>query len=196
MKTAAALVTIMLWPVIPLMWIPVHLATGFFRGLGRATYLFVAAAWMAAAYLIFLNQDIILAYGFQFHPIVSIVGVFLVAAGTLLHIWTAVLLTVPGIIGIHEITKPQQSRLVDSGPFSVVRHPTYLAHTMIFFGVFLFTGITSVLILTLVDFAVVSTIIIPFEEKELQERLGQSYTEYMKRVPRLMPRGHRRGVLS
>jgi len=188
MKNTLALITIMIWPVIPLMWIPVHLATPFFRRLGRATYMMVAVLWSAAAYLIYINRDSILAHKLNLEFALSEAGMLLLIVGSLLHVWTAALLTFPGIIGVNEIATPQKSKLVEAGPFSVVRHPTYLAHTIMFLGIFLFTGYVSVAVLTVIDFLVVSLIIIPFEERELRLRFGAAYDDYMKRVPSPLPR--------
>jgi protein-S-isoprenylcysteine O-methyltransferase Ste14 len=188
MKALLALITIMIWPVIPLMWVPVHFATGFFRRLGRLTYMFVAVPWFSAAYLIFLHREVILSHQLDISPVLKVAGLLLLAAGTMLHMWTAALLTFPGIVGIHEISEPQKSSLVDKGPFAAVRHPTYLAHTMMFLGVFLFTGFPATGILTLVDFIVVGSLVIPLEERELLQRFGMPYRDYMKRVPRLVPR--------
>ena len=187
-KAFLALVTTMIWPVIPLMWIPVHFVTGFFRRLGRLTYLFVAVSWFSAAYLIFLRREMILSYQLEFSPVLNIAGLLLLAAGTMLHIWTAALLTFPGIVGIHEISEPQKSSLVEKGPFAVVRHPTYLAHTLMFLGVFLFTGFPATGFLTLADFIVVASVVIPLEERELLQRFGMHYREYMNKVPRFIPR--------
>lgn len=66
--------------------------------------------------------------------------------------------------------------------FSVVRHPTYLAHTALFLGVFLFTGVIAVGIITLIDFILISVIITPLEDRELTTRFGREYEEYKKRV--------------
>ncbi len=192
MKQTVALVTLMLWPVIPIMWVPVHLATDFFRKLGRATYLLVAASWAAAAYIIFLNRQLLVAHRVELPPSVSIAGLILLAAGTLLHVWTAALLTLPGITGVNEIARTEESRLVDSGPFSLVRHPTYLAHTLIFLGIFLFTGVVSTAVLTIADFVVVNGVIIPLEERELLRRFGSPYKQYMEKVPRVLPRAIRK----
>jgi protein-S-isoprenylcysteine O-methyltransferase Ste14 len=129
----------------------------------------------------------------EFPVLLSIVGLTLLAVGTLLHIWAASLLSLPGIIGIQEISKPQRSKLMDQGPFTVVRHPTYLAHTMMFIGMYFITGVTAVGILTLVDFVVVNAVVIPFEEKELLQRFGEPYRKYMTVVPRMIPRISRKG---
>lgn len=187
MKGYLALLTIMVWPVIPLMWIPVHFATGFFRRIGKKTYLLVAVAWASIAFQIFMQRELIISPRVQFPIFTGIAGLILIAAGTLLHIWTASLLTLPGITGVHEIVEPGKSKLVDRGPFGIVRHPTYLAHTLIFLGVFLFTGILATAVLALADFALVNFIIIPLEEKELLKRLGTKYADYMNRVPRFFP---------
>ncbi len=52
-------------------------------------------------------------------------------------------------------------------PFSIVRHPTYLAHTLMFSGIFLLTEIVATGVITLLDFVIINAIIIPVEEKEL-----------------------------
>lgn len=193
MKDILALITIMLWPVIPIYWIPVHLATEFFRKLGRLTYLLITIMWLLVAYSIFLNRGPIIAHKIVFPVLLLIVGFILLAAGTLLHIWTAILLSLPGIMGIPEIVTPQKSKLIDKGPFAIVRHPTYSAHTMIFLGIYLITGVTAVGILTLADFIVVNAAVIPFEEKELLRRLGEPYRRYITMVPRIIPRISRKG---
>jgi protein-S-isoprenylcysteine O-methyltransferase Ste14 len=188
MKLFLALVTLMVWPVIPLFWIPVHFATGVFRRFGKLTYIFAVIVWVPVAYLIFLGRDYLLGRLIEFPLLISSSGLILLVTGSLLHIWTGALLSPRSLIGIPEIVAPRESRLIDKGPFAVVRHPTYLAHTMMFAGIFLYTGVTAVGILTLVDFIVVSLFVIPLEERELALRFGEPYQEYMKRVPRLIPR--------
>jgi len=188
MKLCLAVVTLMLWPVIPLFWIPVHFATGVFRRFGKLTYIFATIFWVPIAYLIFLNRDFLLIHIIEFPFLISTSGLILLLVGSLLHIWTGALLSPRSLIGIPEIVAPRESRLIDKGPFAVVRHPTYLAHTMMFAGIYLYTGVTAVGILTFADFIVVNVVVIPLEERELVLRFGELYRQYMKRVPRLIPR--------
>jgi protein-S-isoprenylcysteine O-methyltransferase Ste14 len=115
-------------------------------------------------------------------------GWMLMIAGAALQIWTARLLSLKGITGMPEIIENMRGRLVTGGAFSAVRHPTYLSHTLLFAGVFLSTGITAAGLLTLLDFALVNAIIIPLEERELEERFGDPYRDYQRRVPRFFPR--------
>ena len=184
---------ILFWVAIPLFWIPVHFATNFFRKLGLFTYVMPFITWLPLAYLIYRNRD------FFFHPeiplpvVLRITGTLLLVLGVMLHIWTAKMLGIGGIIGAPEVSPEIHEDLVTNGPFSMVRHPTYLAHTLIFSGVFLITGVVSVGIVALIDFTVVNTVIIPLEEKELLDRFGAVYEDYRKRVPsKFLPFTHRR----
>jgi protein-S-isoprenylcysteine O-methyltransferase Ste14 len=95
-----------------------------------------------------------------------------------------------GLIGLPEVSTRIKGKLVTEGPFSVVRHPTYFAHTLIFSGIFLITGVGAVGIITLLDFLVVFVLIIPLEEKELLNRFGKDYNLYRERVPKYFPRVH------
>lgn len=190
MKPLLALVTIMLWPVIPLFWIPVHLMPGVFKRIGRITYFLAMLVWTPVAYIIFMHRGLVVDCSIGIPHILAFAGLLILAAGTLLHIWTGALLSPRSLIGIPEIISPEESTLVDQGPFAVVRHPTYLAHTMMFLGVFLFTGVVAAGLLTLVDFLVVSIFVIPLEERELLQRFKEPYRKYMERVPRLIPRIH------
>ncbi len=92
------------------------------------------------------------------------------------------LLGLKGLMGIPEVSERVKGRLVMEGPFQLVRHPTYLAHTIMFIGIFLFTGNIPVLILTALDYIIVNLIIIPLEEKELLKRFGEEYLRYRERV--------------
>jgi protein-S-isoprenylcysteine O-methyltransferase Ste14 len=184
-----AVATIMFWPVIPLFWIPVHFATSFFRKLGFLTYLMPVITWLPWMYLIYQNRVFLLNFKINFPVVLNIVGIPLLILGLLLHIWTARLLGIWGIIGLPEISTKIKENLVTGGPFSLVRHPTYSAHTLIFSGIFLITRVTAIGIITLLDFIVISTIIIPLEEKELLRRFGEEYALYKKKVPsRIFPR--------
>jgi protein-S-isoprenylcysteine O-methyltransferase Ste14 len=104
-----------------------------------------------------------------------------------MHIWTGRLLGLLGIIGLPEVYEKIPGRFVITGAFSVVRHPTYLAHTMMLTGVFLATGVISIGIVTIVDFFAVTFIIIPLEEKELSNRFGEEYRDYRNKVPKYFP---------
>jgi protein-S-isoprenylcysteine O-methyltransferase Ste14 len=84
--------------------------------------------------------------------------------------WTIVLLTGPGIVGMPEVTDKVEGRMTTRGPFSLVRHPTYLSHTMMLLGVFLLTGVAAVGIVALIDVLVINIIVT--SRMELAARFG------------------------
>jgi len=112
----------------------------------------------------------------------------LVFAGTLLQLWTLKVLTARVITGVPEVINGESARLVVGGPFSRVRHPTYLSHSLFFIGIFLSTGTMATGFVALIDFIIVALIIVPMEEKELLSRFGDEYRLYMARTPRFLPR--------
>jgi len=190
MKEVLALFSIMFWVLIPVFWIPVHYATNFFRKLGLLTYALLSITWLPLAYLIFQNRDILLQIRIDLPLAIKASGAILLALGTLLHIWSGRLLSFLGIIGLPEIYTKVSGHLATKGAFSVVRHPTYLAHTLMFSGVFLFTGVIAVGIISILDFSLVRILIIPLEERELLRRFGDGYKQYQKKVPQFFPKMH------
>ena len=80
----------------------------------------------------------------------------------------------------------EDHKLVTSGPYRYVRHPSYLAYFIMFFGLFL-------LLLSLI--ALVPLIAIPgyarlttHEEELLVKRFGDAYVKYHKRTGRFLPK--------
>jgi protein-S-isoprenylcysteine O-methyltransferase Ste14 len=185
-----AFVTIILWPVIPLFWIPVHGLSRIFKKLGLLTYAMPLLTWVPLAFIIFRNKALLLSWKIDLPIGLRVLGVIFLVAGTSLHLWTAKLLGFWGLIGLPEISTRIEGKLVIKGPFSVVRHPTYLAHTLMFSGVFLTTAAVAIGIVTFVDFLLVYLLIIPLEEKELSKRFGKDYNLYREKVPKLFPRFH------
>jgi protein-S-isoprenylcysteine O-methyltransferase Ste14 len=173
----------MFWPVIPLFWIPVHVAVHFFRRPGLAAYLLPAFTWLPLAFLIYRHSDFLLQFRITLPFLFAIIGWVLLISGTLLHIWTARLLGLWGIIGVPELSGRVNKHLAAEGPFSIVRHPTYLAHTLMLSGVFFITGRLAVGMIAVLDCIVVNSVIIPLEEKELVDRFGEEYASYKKTVP-------------
>jgi protein-S-isoprenylcysteine O-methyltransferase Ste14 len=185
-----ALITIIFWPVIPLFWIPVHGFSRILKRLGLITYLLSLVTWLPLAYLLFSIKNFLLQFKVELPFILSISGTPLLVLGILLHIWTGKLLGLWGLIGLPEVYTRIKGKLVTEGPFSVVRHPTYFAHTLIFSGVFLITRVVSVGIITIIDIFLIHMFIIPLEEKELLNRFGEEYRLYRERVSKYFPRIH------
>ncbi|MBI5050508.1 MAG: DUF1295 domain-containing protein [Nitrospirae bacterium] len=178
-----ALITLILWPIIPLFWIPVHGLSKIFKKLGALTYLMPLVTWLPLAYLIYENRVLLLQFKIKLAVVLNILGIPILVSGTLIHIWTGMLLRPWGLVGLPEVSDRTKSRLVAEGPFLVVRHPTYLAHILMLIGIFLMTEVLAIAVVTILDILIVRTVIIPLEEKELLSRFGKDYELYKKRAP-------------
>ena len=132
----------------------------------------------------------VLHFGFPFDTAVQVVGILLWGAGAGLLLWCSRLLgpimMTDGVVEDHE--------LVTQGPYAVIRHPTYVGHMLVAFGVetiFLSYPLLGLALLT-VAFAHVTA---GGEERLLasQEGFGEVYRDYMEETGRFLPRlGSRR----
>jgi protein-S-isoprenylcysteine O-methyltransferase Ste14 len=78
--------------------------------------------------------------------------------------------------------------LVVTGLYRYVRNPIYVGALAIFLGHFLWFGYWSMLIYTVLAFIGVHSFIVLYEEPALRRKFGVAYEEYLKRVPRWIPR--------
>lgn len=78
-------------------------------------------------------------------------------------------------------------RLIDSGPYRFVRHPSYTGALMLFFGVGVCIGNWLSLVLIIIPIFLAFRLRMSIEEAALAEALGEPYRCYMKRTRRLVP---------
>jgi protein-S-isoprenylcysteine O-methyltransferase Ste14 len=80
-----------------------------------------------------------------------------------------------------------EQRLATAGIRSRIRHPVYLAHLCEMLGWSLGSG--QLVCFALTAFAVVSgAFMLRLEDLELEQRFGEEYRDYRRRVPALLPR--------
>ena len=90
-------------------------------------------------------------------------------------------------IGRHEIEAERPQSLVTTGIYARVRNPLYSAHLCTVLGWAVGTGL--VVVYAFAGFYLVTLMwMLPREERELRARFGEPYAEYMRQVPRLIPR--------
>lgn len=148
-----ALMMVMMWPAIQMFLIELHFAVNFWRKLGIWTYFVVLLQWAPIAFVLYLLHGAILYYEVALSIPFLVLGIILIAAGITLHAWTAKLIGIKATIGYTELEHDMQSEklsLITSGPFSVVRHPSYWAHTAIITGIFFVTGAIVVAIIAVI----------------------------------------------
>ena len=79
-------------------------------------------------------------------------------------------------------------KLVAMGFYRYVRNPMYVGVLAVIIGHFLWFGYWYLLIYALVVFIAFNTFITYYEEPSLKRKFGAAYENYLKRVPRWIPR--------
>ena len=78
--------------------------------------------------------------------------------------------------------------LVVSGLYKYVRNPMYVGILLVILGHFLWFGFWNLLIYAAVVFAAFSAFVIFYEEPTLKRNFGAAYEDYLKEVPRWIPK--------
>jgi protein-S-isoprenylcysteine O-methyltransferase Ste14 len=78
-------------------------------------------------------------------------------------------------------------RLIDSGPYRYIRHPSYTGALMLFLGLGLGTGNWLSVVVIIVPVFAAFWWRMGIEEAALLDALGEPYRCYMKRTKRLVP---------
>jgi protein-S-isoprenylcysteine O-methyltransferase Ste14 len=113
-----------------------------------------------------------------------VVGLAVALAGTVLLIWSAVLL---GRFLMHEVAVREDHALIGNGPYRFVRHPVYAGYLALLLG----SGVASLNICLWLLWPVSFLGILlqaASEEELLGERFGRDYACYVRRTGRLVPR--------
>ena len=78
-------------------------------------------------------------------------------------------------------------RLIDTGPYRLIRHPSYTGALMAFLGLGVCIGNWASLAAMLIPTLLVFSWRIRVEEQALMAALGEPYRIYMQRTKRLVP---------
>jgi protein-S-isoprenylcysteine O-methyltransferase Ste14 len=118
--------------------------------------------------------------------VISLLAIPLWLIGSLTVLWCFWAFTFKGR-GTPNPTDPPKE-LVVMGPYRYVRNPIYVGVVFIFLGHFLWFGYWALLIYPALAFIGVHFFVILYEEPALKRRFGTSYEEYLKSVPRWIPK--------
>jgi len=83
------------------------------------------------------------------------------------------------------------SRLVESGPFAVIRNPIMAAELAVIWGEALYFGALGLFAYAAVATLAAHVIVVRVEEPELRARFGEQFETYCRSVPRWLPRAGR-----
>jgi len=178
-----ALISLAGWPLLPIGWIPMHALPWLRKKMGLFYYLIPLVLWPPLAFAVYAKRAYLMKYHIDLPGYIHFIGWVLLLTGLFLFIYAGMVLRIWVILGLPEVDKKLKSNLVTYGPYSLSRHPVYVAHFLIFTGIFFCTGIIPTLAIAFLDFFVNCFIVIPLEERELQERFGKEFIDYKVRVP-------------
>jgi protein-S-isoprenylcysteine O-methyltransferase Ste14 len=109
-------------------------------------------------------------------------GAVLVALGEAIRLW--------GVLHIGAISRTRSDRLgplIASGPFALVRNPLYVGNVALWVGFALSARLAWLAPVLVAILAFEYHAIVRWEERLLEERLGERYRAYAARVPRWLP---------
>jgi Phospholipid methyltransferase len=109
----------------------------------------------------------------------NLLGLILVAAGSVYAIWALVLHSIQGWQW-----ERTQAYFLQSGPYRFSRNPMYVGELALWLGWATFYGSISVLLGWGLWWATFVFYIVPSEERAIEAQFGEAYLSYKKRVPR------------
>jgi len=117
-----------------------------------------------------------------FPSYLPLLGIGLIAIGLYLEVRATFVLWRHGLGTPNPASPP--SRLVDCGPYRFSRNPLYVARLLVLSGLGVSLSSPGILIMVLLLSLLLQFVVIPPEERRLNARFGDAYSEYQTRVPR------------
>lgn len=112
------------------------------------------------------------------------IGIFLMLLGIAIRQWAIVTL---GRFFSLSVRVTFGQKVVNNGPYRLVRHPSYTGAFLSFTGLGFALGSWGAILVIFLMFGVVYGYRIRVEENTLKANLGDDYAAYMKRTKRLIP---------
>jgi protein-S-isoprenylcysteine O-methyltransferase len=126
----------------------------------------------------------IFRFAAMLQPIVSLIGVALFLAGVLLRWYSIVHL---GRFFTVDVAIAAGHKVIETGPYRFVRHPSYTGALLAFVGFGLCLRNWMAVLLLLIPITAAFLWRIKVEERALHDALGDGYGSYAARTKRLIP---------
>ena len=187
LKTVGWLFALVL-STVPSFWLLVHPRAEYWRSRRGARFRILGPLWMAmwlAAGAITWPWRHLLLYD---NPFSWLAAAPFFAAGFHLYHRGRARFSFAQLVGRPEVQGAGfEQRLVTTGIRARVRHPVYLGHLCELIGWSLGTGLAVIYLL--MGFAVITgAIMIRMEDAELERRFGETYRQYRRATPAVIPR--------
>ena len=147
------------------------------RSSGRLISMSVVVSFIVAYFLALSGITLMPSWVFYLSIIIMILGI-------IVRQWSIAVL---GRFFSPTIGVQEGQKVVETGPYRLVRHPSYTGVLLILVGVGLaFQSLAAILVILLM-FSIAYGHRINEEEEVLVSELGEEYVKYMKRTKRLIP---------
>lgn len=137
---------------------------------------------------VFVSISIAFAFGYagvgMLPDWIFYLGIFLMFLGVLVRQYAIAIL---GRFFSLSVRIVEDHKVVEKGPYRLVRHPSYTGVLITFIGLGLAVQSLGALLVLLAVFGVSFGYRMHVEERTLLSELGQNYAGYMKRTKRLIP---------
>jgi protein-S-isoprenylcysteine O-methyltransferase Ste14 len=183
---------VIMLPLGLLYWFIIHLGVRWWRKWGPSrTYLTVVPGLAAVGVFLFQAREHLL--GADLGTNWSLIGIGLVLCFPMawleLRYWKQ--LSISTLVGIPELSKESQGELLRDGIYGVLRHPRFTSAGIGLIVNALIANYLGLYILVMLAIPL-EFLMLALEERELIDRFGNTYREYQREVPRLIPRLRRR----
>lgn len=169
------------------MWFVIHPAARFWRRRGPGTtYLAVLSIAVVIGFVIFRFRRVLLSVEFGFSWPLALLAAVFYGAGIVLELQWRRQVSIGTLLGLPEVSEESPDVLLDQGIYSKMRHPRYLGLLFQIAGSAFLTNYLAVYLLLAVSIPLLYFTVL-LEERELVQRFGDNYLEYMRRVPRFIP---------
>lgn len=117
-------------------------------------------------------------------PWLNSIGLAMIAGGIFIRVWAI------RTLGKHftaTVTLTQNHRFISSGPYKLVRHPSYLGAFMAIVGCPVFLNASWATLFSFIFMTIAYVIRITVEEKMLTSYFGHSYEKYKRQTKMIIP---------
>ena len=144
------------------------------------------ALWITISLAIFFAQFALTVRGARLpHPgLWAVAGLIIFISGIALRWWAILHL---GRYFTVDVTISPEQEVVETGPYRLIRHPSYTGSLIAFIGFGLTMRNWLALVIMLVPITIAFLWRIHVEEKALMDGLGEPYRHYMAHTKRLIP---------
>lgn len=116
--------------------------------------------------------------------VMTIAGVVMIVTGILFRAWSVKTL---GRYFTPTVQIKEEHRLIDSGPYKIVRHPSYFAAFLSITGAAVLLESTIGIAVSMIAMSIAYYVRIGIEERKLLEHFGNNYKTYMLQTKRIIP---------